>query len=398
MRNSAYIEDIFLDFALLTMTGAVNIQPQDSSPVSSFENAIVQSKKLTQAQANYILKLLTKYKFSAFRAGLDYDQHLKNPQWKTPFRVLDTAKRISVIETVDGVQILIKFPYNLKETFDKAFPDLSSSWDSDAGVRKIDVNDCNVVALAEFCLENGIEVDQTFSDLLLQIEEIWNQEKNIIPQSKILNDQVVLINADEYCQTYFDERKKDKVNFDLFLAKSMGFLLSDISAPSNTFEKIATSPTNIFWVKENKTFFDIYKNLEDSKVVFLLDRNCDYCEEAKKFVISAMENGVDRSDIRVCFRLDTEEERKRNFNSWVKEQGVSGGVDDGKIFIFLHKPAKWLFSKKVDVKIIATNSLWPNTTLGIVNWIESHPCTVYLGDHRPSLKTKTKKEKGVVDL
>ncbi len=398
MRKSTYIEDVFLDFAILAATGAINIQPQDFSPISSFENTLAQSKKLTQAQANYILKLLTKYKSLCARVGLDYEDNLKNPTWQNTFRVLDNSKRVSVVENDLGIEILVKFPYSLKEEFENHFPGMHSVWDSDAAVRKINLNDCNVIALAEFCQKNAIDFDQTFQDLLMQIEEIWNQENNILQICRIENGQVVLKNSDEYSQKYFDEHKSNQVNADLFLAKSMGYFLDTVSDPENIFEKIAATRSNLFRIKDQKSFYDFYKQMKDPCVVFLLDRSSDYVSETKKIVISALENNINISDIKVCYRLDAEEDKKKNFNQWVKDQGLTGSVENGKIFIFLHKPAKWLFSKKLDVNIIVTNTLWPSTTLGVVNWIESHPCSIFLSDHRPTLKTRTKKEKNIVDL
>lgn len=398
MRKSIYIEDVFLDFAILAATGAINIQPQDFSPINSFENTLAQSKKLTQAQANYILKLLTKYKSLCARVGLDYEDNLKHPTWQNSFRVLDNSKRVSVVENDLGIQILVKFPYSLKEEFENNFPGMHSVWDSDAAVRKIDLNDCNVIALAEFCQKNAIDFDETFQILLMQIEEIWNQEKNILQICLIENGQVVLKNADEYSQKYFDEHRSNQVNADLFLAKSMGYFLDTVCDPENIFEKIAATRSNLFRIKDQKSFYDFYKQMKDPCVVFLLDRSSDYVSETKKIVISALENNININDIKVCYRLDAEEDKKKNFNQWVKDQGLTGSVENGKIFIFLHKPAKWLFSKKLDVNIIVTNTLWPSTTLGVVNWIESHPCSIFLSDHRPTLKTRTKKEKNIVDL
>jgi hypothetical protein len=56
----------------------------------------------------------------------------------------------------------------------------------------------------------------------------------------------------------------------------------------------------------------------------------------------------------------------------------------GRILIFNHRPAKWIFNSISDIKILVSNSLYPSTSLITREWFESHPCVIYLGDIKPS--------------
>ena len=96
MLPSQYVEDIFLQFYDLAAIDQIVLQPQDHTACSSFYSAIIQGKELTQNQANFILKLLSKYQSSLKKSSLDYTDALQNPQWRTSFRILDLSKKIFV--------------------------------------------------------------------------------------------------------------------------------------------------------------------------------------------------------------------------------------------------------------------------------------------------------------
>jgi histone deacetylase complex regulatory component SIN3 len=159
--------------------------------------------------------------------------------------------------------------------------------------------------------------------------------------------------------------------------------------PNNDLEKIVSKKENLFWIENNYKFFEIYRQITTGAVCIILDRASDTQEWVRNFVISATHAGVDRSDIKVCFR-ESDLNKKNRFNEWIKEQGLGGSVDTGRIFIFDSKPAKWLFAKELDVKLIVTNNLYPNTNTMTQQWIEHHPCVLYVGDIKPSQKRNIK--------
>jgi hypothetical protein len=101
---------------------------------------------------------------------------------------------------------------------------------------------------------------------------------------------------------------------------------------------------------------------------------------------------MDTTEIRVCFRLDKDEDH--GFNQWVKDSGYGGKVEGGKIFIFQNKPPKWLFSENIDVKIILTNSLYPVPSTTTQTWMDTHTCVCFVGD----IKASHVKEKKIVEL
>jgi hypothetical protein len=117
----------------------------------------------------------------------------------------------------------------------------------------------------------------------------------------------------------------------------------------------------------------------------ILDNSDDYIDWLDNFVTAADLNQVPRSEIKVCFREDKTETSQRGLlNEWIRKNQVGGKIDSGKIFIFRSRPAKWLFSEKIDVKLVATNSLFPSANHLTQQWMLSKSCLIYLGNIRPS--------------
>jgi hypothetical protein len=199
----------------------------------------------------------------------------------------------------------------------------------------------------------------------------------------------VIQNTTEDAERWWDEHKTDHLETDMMLAKSMGYIVKLATSPTTDLEKIVSKKDNLFWIENNNKFFEIYKKIKTGAVCVILDRTSDTHSWIRNFVIESSLAGINRSDIKVCFR-ETDLNKQNRFNEWIKEQGLGGSVDSGRIFIFDSKPAKWLFTKNLDVKLIVTNNLYPNTNTMTQQWIEHHPCVLYVGDIKPSQKRNIK--------
>lgn len=386
MSNIVYFEDIFLKFYDHDMSLDIGVQYQDRSPMVSFYSKISTGQALTQNQANYVVKILEKYKNLSKITGYDYSVDIIDAQWKNNFRVLDLGKKLYVEKRDDGkIEICLKFPYQLKQEFDKEI-DVNlpnslrvSHWDHENKVRRLDFYQFNLMAIYDFALKHSFEIDESFMCALADVEEIWQTEEKIRPTCHIVNGMVIWKNVSESTDEWLREKIKDNICDDLMLAKSMGYVLE--GTPTTLIEKIAATSLNTFWIKSNQDLFNIYQSIT-GKMAVILDRTSDTLSWLQNFVASAEYAGIDRNDIRVCFREG--KDSKTGLNEWIKLAGVGGKIDDGKIFIFEHKPAKWLFKDSQDVKLIVTNNLYPHTSQVTKDWLESHPCVIYLGDIKPS--------------
>ena len=385
MLTSEYIEDVFVEFLDFADNQRININRLDKSAATNFCNLIEAGKQLTEAQANYILKILEKHKNLIFVAGFDYRHLLVEPKWKNPFRVIDLSKKIFVEINPQGLPIVcLRFPYQLKKEFEEEIDRFSSVWDHERKLRILNLYDFNLIQLYEFAKKHNFDIDDTFMIAVGEVEEIWQTQDDILPVAEISSDWVSLKNADVETETWFSHNANGVVEHDLMLAKSMGFrYMKNPNAVVNPLvEKIASSDQNLFWIKDNDTFLNLCSQVQ-GKVCIILDRAGDAQAWVRTFSEDVVKSNIPKEDVRVCFRLSKELDTN-NFNQWVSESGHGGKVEDGRIYIFNHRPAKWLFHDEKPVKLLVTNNLFPNSSQLVKQWLDSHYCVIYLGNIKPT--------------
>lgn len=399
MSKSTYIEDIFLSFSDLIYSGSIKYDHGDFSPISSFSSAIGANRQLTKKQADFIIRLLDKYKnLYQIATGDDISTHLNNPVWRNTFRVLDVSKQLTVHREKDGVIVIhAKFPFSLKEKFVKEFQNkngkMPAAWDDELKLQRIKLFDINAVRLLEFAEENGFEISQDFYDIVAQYEEFWQNEQDFSPAAQIINSTVELINCPDTAKIYFENNKTNSITQDLFLARSMGFPLTN-AIDSSSITTIFSSTQKSFWIKELPQCISLIKQLDNYPIVIFLDRASNVMEDTIMFVTEFVRSGFDSSMVKVCFRFSNDEEGGKKFNQWIKESGVGGAMREGKIFICQHKPPKWMTTSEFNPKLLISNSLYPHTNVQTTTFIKNHHTVLHVGNVKPSAN----KDNQIVEL
>lgn len=387
MSDKVYFENLFVKlYQELEWSFSGSFDGEDFNAATNFHKIITSGNQLTFAQGRYLIQLLKKYHLIAKANGVIYDKSLSDVVWKTPFRVLDTTKSVWVEEDDEKLWICFKFPYALKEEMEKEFRgsdfQKNSKYDYDKKIRKLDPYRFNIQQVNDFVEKFEIFKDASFVNLLDQVDEIWEQETFLLPRATIIDGSAVIVNGANTALDYFSEHQTGDINKDIFLLKSMGFPLSLKGHPTNLIEKICSTKEKTFWIDSLSKFCQIQKQIDGVSVV-VLDRNTkDIVGWLKQFLKFTDDASIPRSDIRICFR----ESEKNNsvLNQWIKDNELGGKVKDGKIFVFLHKPAKWLFKEQINVKITLTNSFIPVNEPTTLKLLKSHPCNIIVSEIKPT--------------
>lgn len=388
MTNIDFVEDIFFKFYHLVLANKVFLQHQDYTAAKNFFEIIRDGRQLTENQGKYLLRILEKYKNLCEVENLSYKNCLLNPIWKNNFRSIDMTKKSWLENDENGkIWVVLKFPYSLKEEFEKEFVSHknfshSSHWDAERKVRKVPLYSLNLISLFTFLSKNNFEIDESLISAVSTVEEIWNQASELDFHSRIVNGQIQLVNAPHDTSEYWNSHSTGVLYKDMFLAKTMGYPLKIEKISDDLFEQVCSSKEKYFWIDDLSKFFEIYKKLE-VKVCVLLDRTANQKKFIEKIVNFSDQIGISRKDIKVCFRESGD--NKTNFNQWIKDNSLGGKVEEGNIFIFNHKPPKWLFSEDNFIKIIVTNSVYLDSNVLNRDWLRSHPCVIYVGDSKPAI-------------
>lgn len=399
MSNNTFIEDIFIELAECVMAGTIMVPQIDYEPILSFYTALTGNKQLTKKQADYLIRLLGKYQ-AVYESvtKIDITNDLTSPVWKNPFRTLDYSKSVSVVTDPTGIVYLhLKFPFALKDQFISEFSNTRGKspavWDPEERVQKVKLHDINLIHLYEFVKKNNFELTEDFLSLVSQVEEIWANEEDFSPESKVVNDTVEIFNYTESAKDFFDQNKSNDKIKDLFLARSMGYPLTNFDK-NNRLERLFSSQETNFWIRDLKDCFDFIRKIDSFPIVLFLDRASNVMEDVNTYYSAFLDAGFDENSIRVCFRFSNDDEGGKQFNRWIKESGLGGSMTTGKIFICQHKPPKWMLRPEFSPKILISNSLYPSTSQQTSNFIKHHHTVFYVGNVKPS----THKENKIVEL
>jgi len=391
MTHLTYIEDLFVRIIDIMDQNLLGMQYHDQSAARSFYNSINAGKDLTEKQGAYILKIIYKYRNSV-RTFIEVEPYLEKPMWSKPFRVVDLNKEVWVEQgNIKTPLICLKFPYSLKDNFESVFkPNIEKGhyWNAERRIRQINIYKGNIVEIQQWCVENEFTIDDSFTSCVDQIEEIWQERSSYEPHSVYENGEVQLVNCSEDTETYFLKKSNNNTINDMFLAKRMGYPLTN---PNKSLaQQISSNRENTFWIKNVEQFLDLGYQVK-GRIIILLDRASDaldYMIDLKKAIDN---NKYDTKDFRVCFRTNNKDNPE--FNNWVRDNKFGGKIDGAKFLIFQHKPPKWLFKQENDVIIVATNNLMPSTFGLTRDMLESSPIVFYVGEIEPS-----KGRKNIVEL
>lgn len=388
MFNSQYIDEIFVDLFDVIQNDIHNyhsmFQHNDRSAMHSFNTTLTKGQALTESQANYVIKLLTKYR-KVLTPIFDYRDLLDSPKWSKPFRIVDLTRRIWVELEQKKVTLVLKFPYSVKESFDEEIVNTNSDnriysqWDPERKVRQVNPYDVNILKLNNWLEEHNFEIDDSYENFTASVDEILNNEDEIIPYSIIENNSVHLVNAIPSAQEYFENNKTSNIDNDLLLAKLMGFQF--IGKDDTIAKKISSSASTKFRIPDIGRAIDFSESIQGTKVI-ILDRASDYKEWLLKFHTFLINHNIDVNKFVLCHRENNK--TNPNFNQWVKDSGFGGKTDSAEYLIFLHRPKKWLFSSETDVKIVFTTGLWDSRDNITRSFVDSIGCDISISEAKPT--------------
>ena len=392
MLTSEYIEDIFLLFSDLVIYERISFQPQDHKPVMSFRTIFKNKNQLTDKQAKYVLLLLNKYKRQINHYhGIDISSSLDDPKWRSTFRTIDYTKSIEVVRNEEGFLVAkLKFPYKLKDAFEKEFEkgfNSISVYDSEERCRYISLLGVNAVTLMDFCVKNGFNVSSEFSDYVDYVEEVWQNELNIVPHCIIDNNNVELKNVIDHTRNYFDTNKKNNVYHDVLLARRMGVHL--ITSQQDPIFKIAGLEQRMFWTNSMDKLADILSKSDLNKVGIIVDRSSNVVEFIELLLDSLEKYCYNIENIRVCFRDSNTTEQGKEFNSLIKQRKIGGPIDSGKLFIFKHNIPKWAKKSSTMFDLMVTNSITVPSNLSTRHFINACHANITVSNYLPSVQQGT---------
>lgn len=338
---------------------------------------------LTSKQADLVIKIIRD------------NQHLYNsipnlnflldfPNFKFPFRVIDTSRKIILDE--EKLEIRVKYPFDQK--INKVLDAVKTRRQYDISVRShiFKLNENSIVEIIDNLKKFNFEIDKKLLEWYEEIKKISSCPDDYIPTADILNDSVLLKNGNKAAINYFNQHRKGEIVSDTFLAKFMGFLISDklnfelsnrninnlttTIISNNSFNRYSISADSKYSRSDIATFINeasVYPTL-----IFLNDDET-LIENFKKWISVLNENSIANNNISVLFRS----ENYNAFNTIVKEDKLNNFVDENTKVVFVkNKIPKILYKLDFKPKLIITSNTFYVHYTG-QKMVDSHPLVLY---------------------
>jgi hypothetical protein len=239
-------------------TGHINPHPKDKETVRSLAES---QYPWTEKQAKLALVILKRY-LSKFQAhGMDIRSLLDEPKFEDAFRVISADKTIEKYTDEEGVdKIELRFPYDkkliqlvrcLKDNSD--LPAGYAQYDGEAKKWTFLQSDVTTYYLTLIAVRYDFKfVDATLLDQYEEIRDTIIGHRK--PTARLKDGRIVLDNAPESLQEYWDNNLKDlKPLQQMDSLKNFDISTSGISVPSVTSiaHKIAHNNYHKLWIDSN---------------------------------------------------------------------------------------------------------------------------------------------------
>lgn len=281
----------------------------------------------TKKQGTLCVNILKKYKNAvSLVIGQNLDNFTENPEFKIPFREINSLKTITVVSDSTYVRaIRVEFPYDeeLIQKFQKHRANLQyAHWDKEEKCWILNLCEKNIKFAMSLVAENGFTYDDTLKNFFDQVVHIQDNIENLVPMATIENGLVKFVNISQYTP----QNTSTDLLESIFFAKEVGISVWDEPLeqqidqlpfgnlvkqflnhdPGKTFE-INLADSSLF------ELLPIIKHLLPCLIVISASNELEKLEKNLEFFHNI---GLTNKEMSVLFRLPSESNSE--FNQYVK--------------------------------------------------------------------------------
>ena len=387
------IEDLILHICdPFTNLDHSKIVPRDKSVLFSFASQLRKNLPFTERQASLALTILERNR-NSYQLIQGFDRLLETPIYKHTFRIIDSSKKISIVE-VDNVEyISLKFPFNPKIN-NSLSGFATKKYDKNLKSFLVTLNEQNIIKIVDFAKSN-FDIDDNVISYYEKIKDITENSENYIPCVDY-EDTLKIKNVGKSVAQFFENNSNGNLLHDVFLSKSMGISISKSLKSYIETSKIDSLTKSILLEKNRRFAVKNYNNIDISKslsaigqwpVMVIMADDHNSTAVINQWIHSLQSVGIENQFMSVLFRSQT----GKSFNDFVKNNNLNNLVtDETKVVFIKYKTPKILYRIKFNPKIIiSTSTFYVHFTNQ--RTIDYHPLVMYYTDQNDPTGSKIAK-------
>jgi hypothetical protein len=379
----------------------------------------------TEKQAKLALVILKRYLTKFQKHGMEIKDLLNSPKYDEPFRVINFDKIIEkyIDDTDEEPKIELRFPYNkklvtliriLKDKRD--LPGGYAQYDGEVKKWTFKQTDVTTYYLTLIAIRYDFKfVDQTLLDDYYTVrKEIENYKQ---PKARLVGGQIIIDNASESLNEYWDNNLKDKKTLiQIDSLKNFGIDTKGIKFKSwsELGGKMAHANYHKLWIDRNEYNRDQVLagllELDCFPIVIPVSGDPNSIEDANdwsQWLKTFERHGIENKNL--SFGFDIKEPKKANEVDCEYNDNVVGKMEESKFqilyevyqlskqFKYIDKETKVIFVRNRIPRTLMKSKIKPKASLvalgggyytagtdNLKRFLDSLPKTLYYNDHRPS--------------
>lgn len=365
------------------------LPPRDRSILFSMASQLKKPLALTHRQAELSLKIITENK-NLYKRIENLDCLIELPIYKYPFRVIDTSRRIFLL---NKETIAIKFPFD--NSINKILDKIPSRkiYNINERCHTFKLNESNLNVIISSFKDYNFDIETNLLNWYNEIVEITTHPENYIPSIVIKDDIIELINCNRNIEEYFNTNKKENFQSNLLLAKSMNlYFTTDVQEKISNLDILDLSKKILLANKSRASISTYNKNIiadaltevDAFPILFFIDDNEKLLVEFNNWILALNNSGINNSNMSILFRSD----KNIEFNQTIKDLKLNNYVDNNTKVIFVkHKMPKILYKINFIPKlIISSNTFYVHYSSQKL--VDSHPIILYYTEQTNGLTDK----------
>lgn len=395
----------------------IRIDYNEKNLIKSLGRQVSNSIALTDRQLDLVLKKFEKYREGLEKNGIDVDSLLINKPLRMPLREIDRSQRVFISKHVSSNRdvLMIKFNYSKKfsEIWEEIQEKLIGSVNEVNAHKEILLTETNIFHIVDTLQNQDFDIDDDVQELYKKIEKIWENPMNHVPYIDVEAEKIVVKNVNKNCELWLSEKfqESDKHNVLSYVnklknygiyGKSAGVVSKINNADTDDLTRNIVNHTSTrFRITPSVHTFDnllnSIKNLDQYPILIMVDEDKDVFKTVSKIYEEVKQN-IDNKNINVFFRLDNGQPQHREFNQFVKDNGLNNyiGSETKVVFISKNRIPKPLFKAdwKPNCAIVVSNYDFGKTSA----FLDDIPVVYYYNESISLRNNRIKGARSIVQL
>ena len=333
----------------------IRIDHNEKNLIKSIGRQVANGLALTDRQLELSLKKIEKYQENLEKNNIDVTTLLVSKALRLPLREIDRSQTI-VLSTDDDNKKLISIKGSKTKAFQEKWQKIQEKlvgvFFDHGPVKTVPLNEMNILVVVSEFQNTDFIIDHELLEVFKDLEKIQENPEKFVPYVSLVDDQVVIHNANKHCVDYIDTQIPENIKSD-FLSyisklKTCGIyhknaeILEKIGkhAPSELVKNVLTHSATRFRLSPEthsaNELVDVIKNLNQWPILILVDDDSKALDQVTT-IFSALTGKIPNDEITVFFRIDNGQKNHNEFNQMVKDNQLNNYIGPNTKVVFIAK-------------------------------------------------------------